>query len=420
MRAGCVQFAVREGEPEANLAQALAGITRLAGRGARLILLPEMFSTGFDYGRLPALAAGTPLVLERLRAEAARLGVALCGSLPEIEGGRVFNTCYLIDERGEVTAAYRKVHLFPPTGEPAHFAAGGSPVLGSAAGLRLGLLTCFDLRFPELARALTLAGAEALCVVAQWPAARAAHWRLLARARALENQLPLAACNACGVTASGLRLGGGSLMCSAEGEVLAEAGEESAEIAAELDPESAQEFRRGLPALAVRRPEVYRLGPRAGKVTGAAELAERLSALQAAGGKVVFTNGCFDLLHVGHVRYLAEARGLGDCLVVGLNTDTSVRRLKGAAGRPVVPEERRAEVLASLEAVDHVVLFDEDTPERLIGELRPDVLVKGADWALTDIVGREIVEARGGRVVRVATTPGVSTSALIEAIQRGR
>ena len=414
---GCVQFDVREGEPSANVEEALGGVARLAARGARLILLPEMFSTGFDHAGLPEAAETTPEILDRLKGEAARLGVAICGSLPELAEGRLYNTSYLIDERGEVSASYRKLHLFSPTGEHRHFAAGEAPALGLAAGLRLGLLTCYDLRFPELARTLALAGAQALCLVAQWPEARASHFRLLVRARALENQLHIIACNRCG-TSRGIEFGGGSLIASPRGEVLAEAGPGPEEIMAGIDLAAAEEFRLKLPALAERRPHAYRLPPLAGgKVVSAAELAPRLAQLRASGAQVVFTNGCFDLLHVGHVRYLARARSLGDCLVIGLNTDGSVRRLKGE-GRPVVPEGRRAEVLAALAAVDFVVLFDEDTPERLISELEPDILAKGADWAPEAIVGREFVEARGGRVVRLEVTPEASTSALIEAIRK--
>src|SRR5512135_3056943 len=122
--------------------------------------------------------------------------------------------------------------------------------------------------------------------------------------------------------------------------------------------------------------------------------------LQGAGKRIVFTNGVFDLLHPGHVRYLSEARRLGDALIVGLNSDRSVRAIKGP-GRPVTPEAERAEVLAALGCVDAVVVFDEDTPHAIIGRLQPDVLVKGADWAEDRIAGRDIVEARGGRVDRI-------------------
>jgi rfaE bifunctional protein nucleotidyltransferase chain/domain len=135
---------------------------------------------------------------------------------------------------------------------------------------------------------------------------------------------------------------------------------------------------------------------------------------RAAGKTMVFTNGCYDLVHPGHVRLLEQARNLGDLLVLGLNTDASVRRYKGPK-RPVTPERERVEVACALTAVDAVVLFDEDTPRELIAELLPDVLVKGADWTHF-IAGREEVEAAGGRVLPLALEPGYSTTGVIEAI----
>jgi len=150
----------------------------------------------------------------------------------------------------------------------------------------------------------------------------------------------------------------------------------------------------------------------------ASALAATLAPLRAGGARVVFTNGCFDLLHPGHVRYLAAARALGDVLVVGLNDDTSVRRLKGP-GRPILGAAERAEVLAGLSVVDHIVLFDDDTPHALIAALAPDVLVKGADWSSEEIVGRDLVLARGGRVERIPVVPGVSTSDIIRRIRSG-
>ena len=148
------------------------------------------------------------------------------------------------------------------------------------------------------------------------------------------------------------------------------------------------------------------------------EEARRLVAeLRASGRTVVFTNGVFDLLHVGHLRYLQHARGLGDALLVGVNSDRSVRQNKGP-GRPINAEAERAEVLAALACVDGVVVFDEETPEHLIMAIQPDVLVKGADWPADAIVGREIVEARGGRVVRVAIEAGHSTTMIVDRIRR--
>lgn len=134
------------------------------------------------------------------------------------------------------------------------------------------------------------------------------------------------------------------------------------------------------------------------------------------GRRIVFTNGCFDLLHPGHLKCLEEARGLGDFLVVAINSDESVRRLKGS-GRPVIPQEERGEVLAALECVDAVVVFDEATPRALIVELLPDVLVKGGDWGSDEIVGREEVEAAGGKVVSIPVAPGWSTSEILRKIR---
>jgi D-glycero-beta-D-manno-heptose 1-phosphate adenylyltransferase len=134
-------------------------------------------------------------------------------------------------------------------------------------------------------------------------------------------------------------------------------------------------------------------------------------------GSVVFTNGVFDLLHVGHVELLESAREEGAALMVGVNTDASVRRLGKDAARPVTPEASRARVLAGLAAVDCVVLFDEDTPLELISRLQPDVLVKGADYSRDAIVGADLVEARGGRVVRVPLIPGFSTSSIVERLR---
>jgi len=144
-------------------------------------------------------------------------------------------------------------------------------------------------------------------------------------------------------------------------------------------------------------------------------LRPKLQSLRRAGLRVVFTNGCFDILHAGHVRYLQAARQEGDRLLVGLNSDSSVRSIKGVQ-RPIVPLDQRAEVLAALWFVDFIIAFDEPDPGSLIESLEPDVLVKGADWPESRIVGAEFVRARGGRVVRIPVVPEVSTSSIIETI----
>ena len=149
------------------------------------------------------------------------------------------------------------------------------------------------------------------------------------------------------------------------------------------------------------------------------EARTKLELWRAANARVVFTNGVFDLLHRGHAEYLEDARGLGDRLVVGLNTDASVRRLKGPS-RPIVGEQDRAALVRALACVDLVVLFDDDTPQRLIEAVKPDVLVKGADYAPADIVGREFVESRGGSVTTVPLREGLSTSEIVKRIREGK
>jgi D-beta-D-heptose 7-phosphate kinase/D-beta-D-heptose 1-phosphate adenosyltransferase len=149
------------------------------------------------------------------------------------------------------------------------------------------------------------------------------------------------------------------------------------------------------------------------KILSQDELLGLRQGLRAAGKTVVFTNGVFDLLHVGHVRYLAAARALGDALVVAVNSDRTVRELKGA-GRPVINEDERAEILAALRQVDYVTIFDDVSPRSLIATLLPDVLVKGGDYTLDEIHGREEVEAAGGRVVSLPLIPGASTSTIVE------
>lgn len=154
-----------------------------------------------------------------------------------------------------------------------------------------------------------------------------------------------------------------------------------------------------------------------GRIISQQELIARIGHPNRGSRRVVFTNGCFDLLHPGHIHILEQARALGDLLVVGLNRDASVREAKGGA-RPIVPEDERAELLAALQAVDFVVLFGEPTPRELISRLLPDVLVKGSDWGATEIVGREEVEGAGGRVVSVPLEPGYSTTSILEKIHK--
>jgi rfaE bifunctional protein nucleotidyltransferase chain/domain len=156
-----------------------------------------------------------------------------------------------------------------------------------------------------------------------------------------------------------------------------------------------------------------------GKILSSVELREERARLRDEGKQLVFTNGCFDILHVGHVRYLQRARELGDALLVAINSDRSVRELKGA-GRPIMNEQERAEILAALSAVDYVTIFDDISPRSLIAEVLPDVLVKGGDYKPDEIHGREEIVAAGGRVLSLPFIEGASTSGIIERIQKKR
>ncbi|MES0445217.1 MAG: D-glycero-beta-D-manno-heptose 1-phosphate adenylyltransferase [Desulfobacterales bacterium] len=151
------------------------------------------------------------------------------------------------------------------------------------------------------------------------------------------------------------------------------------------------------------------------KIVKLKDLVQKISTLRESGRTIVFTNGCFDILHVGHVRYLAAARSEGDVLVVGLNSDESTRSIK-QENRPIVSQDQRAEVLAGLECVDYITVFNEPDPLKLIQALKPDVLVKGSDWKEEDIIGADVVKEGGGKVVRVDVVPDISTSRIIQRI----
>lgn len=151
------------------------------------------------------------------------------------------------------------------------------------------------------------------------------------------------------------------------------------------------------------------------KILEIEELVQKANTLRRSGKRLVFTNGCFDILHVGHIRYLAGARSKGDVLVVGLNSDESVKIIKDEQ-RPIMNQEQRAEILAGLWCVDYITIFNEPDPLKLIKAIAPDVLVKGADWREQDIIGADVVKAKGGKVVRVSVVPDISTSRIIERI----
>jgi predicted amidohydrolase len=253
--AAAVQFQIEPGAVETNLERVLAALERLRRRKVRLAVLPEMWSTGFDYRTLPQQAEKTPWVVEKLAGQSKWLDMVLVGSLPESADGALYNTTFVLDG-GQVLGRYRKLHLFSPMGENRYFQRGDRTLVAPTSAGRLGMAICYDVRFPELFRALALEGADIICLPAEWPAPRQEQWRTLVRARAIENQLFLVAANCCGSQGK-VDFFGMSLIVSPRGEILAEAGTGAEEIVATLDFADMAAYRQEIPALRDRRPDIY-------------------------------------------------------------------------------------------------------------------------------------------------------------------
>ncbi len=256
LNAGLVQMDVKFADVESNLAAAVDGIGRLADLGVEIILLPELWSSGFDNQKLITHAKQTPAIIERLREKAEDDNIIIAGSLPELSGDRIYNTLYLIDKNGDIAAAYRKIHLFTLTGENKYFAAGNKAVVAKTSIGPVGLMTCYDLRFPELCRSLALQGARIVLVSAEWPLARIDHWNILLKARAVENQIFIIAANMCGRDPD-LVYGGCSQIVSPQGVVLAKAENKEFLLSAEIDMNELAEFRKRIPCLKERVPDAY-------------------------------------------------------------------------------------------------------------------------------------------------------------------
>ncbi len=256
-RAAALQFVVDMGAVDVNAGRAFRLLREAAAAGAALSVLPEMWSTGFHYERLLALCGSTPELLRDLGRFAAERRMVIAGSLPERAGTGVYNTLYVIDSTGAVAGAYRKTHLFSPSGEHLHFRRGTRAEIARTALGPIGPQICYDLRFPELSRKYFLEGAALLCVSAQWPSVRRAHWDLLTAARALENQVYLVAANATGRSGE-FHYSGGSAIVSPLGEKIAGAGEDEGIAAATIEPAQAAEFRRRIPCEKDRNARAYR------------------------------------------------------------------------------------------------------------------------------------------------------------------
>jgi omega-amidase len=256
LKVGIIQFDVRLGDVEGNLRRASTHIAHLAGKGVDLAVLPEMWSTGFAGDRLGKLAETTPEVLDQLGGLSKQTGLVIIGSLPEKTKEGIFNTAHVVDQDGSVRGCYRKVHLFSPTQEDQFFLPGRKAVVVDTALGAIGLMICYDLRFPELCRSLVLKGAQMVAVMAQWPAVRIAHWDVLLRARAIENQVFVLGANRCGSDGA-LAYGGHSRIFSPSGEALTKAGKQPARLTAAIHLGDLETIRKQIPCLKERVPSVY-------------------------------------------------------------------------------------------------------------------------------------------------------------------
>ncbi|MFZ4858528.1 MAG: carbon-nitrogen family hydrolase [Desulfuromonadaceae bacterium] len=255
IQAAAIQFNVKQGDVDANLAYVREALVRVAAQGANLAVLPEMWSSGFSYKNLNELALRTQGIVDELLDLSKRLKLVIIGSMPEPNGDKVFNTVSVIDN-GSLVGVYRKMHLFSLLGEERAFSGGDSWLLAETSLGKVGVIICYDLRFPELSRRLAVEGARVICVPAQWPKPRQEHWRTLLRARAMENQLFIVACNACGIIGK-LDFFGMSTIIDAKGEVLGEGGESEGEVVASLDMQAMSDWRAQIPCFNDRKPECY-------------------------------------------------------------------------------------------------------------------------------------------------------------------
>lgn len=256
IKIGIVQFNVLTGKVRANIKTAVDGINSLADAGADIVILPEMFSCSFDYDNLKQHSEETPKILSKLKQTAQQKNVIIAASMPEIENNNIFNTLYLIEKNGNLTGSYRKVHLFSLTGEHHHFKNGASTIVCKTSAGNIGLMICYDLRFPEFCRKLTDKDAQIIIVSAQWPTPRVEHWDTLLKARAIENQVFIAAANRCGKSEE-LDFPGHSQIISPWGKELAKADGNFQLLATQIDLSEIIRARETIPCLAERVYQAY-------------------------------------------------------------------------------------------------------------------------------------------------------------------
>lgn len=407
---GFLQFDVCD-HPETNLQSIKDKLENAPPPHGTLLALPELWYGSFNYKTLETQVIKTPTILKQLQDLCEKYQIILAGSLPSQQQDGICNTLYIVDASG-VIADFSKQHLFAPMGEDQHFTpATALQAVQTDYGMLAGLV-CFDLRFPELAKQQVQQGAELLIVCSQWPKPRIEHWRTLLQARAIENQVHVIGCNRVGETGD-TEFGGHSMLIDPNGTILAEGNDAATSMSVPLNPQAHKDAQAKFNTVG-QKP--WRIADK-NKVYLLDDLIPTIKQVKANGQKVVFTNGCFDILHEGHVTYLEAARKQGDCLIIGLNSDASISSIKGP-DRPVNMESSRARLLAALGCVDYVVIFGDDTPLNLIKNLMPNVLVKGADWPIDQIVGGKEVMAAGGDVTTIEFVGNFSTTGMIEKIRQ--
>lgn len=364
-----------------------------------LILFPELSLTGYKF----PFSLFSQKIINSALSEIQKLAdnkIILIGA-PYYKNKKIYNAIYFVSsEKTEVVA--EKFLLFPEIDKD--FSPGIKRKIIEIKGFKLGIIICFELRSPEIIRSLMKEGIDLLIVFAQWPKKRRSHWEVLLRARAIENQIYVAGVNAISEIEN-LKITGNSLVFSPSGDYLTKRSEEEKIIEVSLFKEK-EKIPYPLKTPYLKFSE---------KLKTLEELKILVKKRKEKGQIMVFTNGCFDILHAGHTHYLSSARSLGDFLVVGLNSDKSVKKIKGIL-RPINSEKERAYALSALECVDYIVFFDEETPEKLIKALKPDVLVKGADWEEEKIVGADFVKSYGGKIERISFKFDTSTTKIIEKI----
>lgn len=258
IRAGVIQFDVKLNDIESNMDTAFNGIRRLAELQTDVVVLPELWSCGYDREHIALHAEKTPEVIDKMSHLARRYQMIIAGSMPEQDTGSFFNTLFLLDKDGTIAGKYRKIHLFSLISEDACFHPGSQPVVCETSLGMFGLMICYDLRFPELCRSLALKDAQMVLVSAQWPSQRIAHWDVLLRARAIENQIFIIASNRCGKDGD-LLFNGHSQIISPVGEILATAGDGVSETVADINIADIAAFRGQFDCLNHRVPESYNL-----------------------------------------------------------------------------------------------------------------------------------------------------------------